>query len=159
MVGSRRRGGKFREVFESESAEFQAWMRLHSGSGNGHDTVARSGNAVGAEGRELAGLVLRKAHAESATDAGVDAVRVGDGEACLGVEAVVAVAEVALGGGIDVVRPGVGVEGDASPNERRGESNNQPLVLGINRIVRIPAELYSTRADRANKHNKHGESF
>jgi hypothetical protein len=41
------------------------------------------------------------------------------------------------------VVPGVSIQSDAGPEEGKGETNDQPSVLGINGIIRVPTELQS----------------
>lgn len=85
--------------------------------------------------------MANEAHAEAGDEAGVDAIWILHCDALLLVKAVVAIAKVALGRGVHFVVPRVRVQGDASPEKRERESNDQPAILWVNRVIHIPTEL------------------
>jgi len=90
------------------------------------------------------GLVAGDAEAEAGPEAGGDAARIADREALLSKEAVVSVSGTALGGRIYLIVPRVRVQSDASPEQSERKTDNQPAILGIDRIVHVPTELGRT---------------
>lgn len=65
----------------------------------------------------------------------------GQSEALLAEGAVETLSKAALSSRVGLFVPGIGVEGDAGPQEGDRETDDEPAVLGVDGILRIPAEL------------------
>ena len=120
---------------------------------------AWEGSAVAAYSRPLlrdllgTGLVASDAHAVRRGGARSDATWVGQSDARLPCETVVTIAKIALRRGVHLIVPRVSIQSDTSPQESEGETNDQPAIFGVDRIVHIPAIL----SFDGNAHRNHTE--
>lgn len=111
------------------------------------------------------GGVLSEAHAEAGECAIRQSACVGKGQASLAGHTVVSLSFSARSSGVGLLIPSIGVEGDAGPEQSHGQTDDQPTVLGINRVLRVPAELMyftnshsSRRVERSKSQKEESET-